>query len=75
MKKTVEIHICDICSKEDNLGNKYEAGEGTLNLKGHVGSSVACGGASYDDKYDLYLTCFKKIQKLISNLKKDKDEK
>jgi len=68
MRKKVEIHICDICGKENNLGDKYESGEGTLHLKGHIGSSHANGGASWDDTYDLCLDCYKTISSMITSL-------
>ena len=70
MKKKVTIHICDICGKENNLGDKYESGEGTLTLKGSIGSSYANGGYSFDDTYDLCLDCTKVMQNLIANAKK-----
>ena len=70
MKKKVTIHICDLCRKQDNLGDKYESGEGTLILKGNIGSSVQNGGASWDDTYDLCLDCFRAFSEIISQRKK-----
>lgn len=76
MIKKVTVHICDICGKEDNLGDKYESGSGELRLKGSIGYDYANGGASWDDTYDLCLDCFKKFRKLIGEeIKKHKKEK
>jgi hypothetical protein len=68
MKKKVTIHICDICGKQNNLGDKYESGEGTLHLKGSIGSSFANGGASFDNTYDLCLDCYKTVSDYIDSL-------
>lgn len=68
MKRKVTIHICDICGKEDNLGDKYESGEGVLTLAGHIGSSHANGGYSFDDHYDLCLSCTKAVREYIRSL-------
>jgi len=69
MKETKVIHICDICGKEDNLGDKYESGESVLQLKGNIGSSYANGGYSFDDTYDLCLDCTKMMKEFISDKK------
>ena len=68
MKRTVEIHTCDICGKENNLGDKYESGDGVLTLKGSIGSSHANGGYSFDENYDLCLSCLKEVQAYIKSL-------
>ena len=68
MKRMVEIHTCDICGKDNNLGDKYESGESVLTLKGHRGSNHSNGGYSFDKSYDLCLSCTKMIQEYIASL-------
>ena len=68
MKLKITEHHCDICGKQDNLGDKYESGESVLTIKGHIGSSHDNGGYSFDKSYDLCLDCTKEVKAYIESL-------